>query len=209
MKGTAWERLACGSCGEKPPHSAHKRALSLGPELGLDGHMSADTQVHTQHPEERHTWVFLRGTHLGSCQLHFKSTDREACGLDGSRGSLHLPGAPGRQFTVLPVNRAAPGGSAAAEPLWAPMNRVLQRGMCAARTLGAPGICVMHVTAQNPPLWTHPHKLLSTVGRPKGWAAEAAQRVSQNHQHKRMENWENYPEGRKNCNHSSLLKMSC
>lgn len=114
MKGTGWERLACGSCGEKPPYSAHKRALSLGPELGLDGHMSADTQVHTQRPEERHTWVFLRGTHPGSCQLHFKSTDREACGLDGSRGSLHLPGAQGRQFTVFPVNRAAPGGSAAA-----------------------------------------------------------------------------------------------
>lgn len=62
VEGTAWERLACGSRGEKPPYSTHKRALSLGPELGLDGHVSADMQVHTPHPKERHTGVSLGDT---------------------------------------------------------------------------------------------------------------------------------------------------
>lgn len=81
--------------------------------------------------------------------------------------ALPLPGAHGMQFTALPVDLAAPGGSAAAEPLWAHMNWVLQRGMRAACTLGAPGTSAMHVTAQNPPLWTHPHKLLWTGGSPR------------------------------------------
>ena len=62
VEGTVWERLACRSRGEKPPYSAHKRALSLYPELGLDRHVSADMQVHTQCPKERQTGASLGDT---------------------------------------------------------------------------------------------------------------------------------------------------
>lgn len=186
-----------------------KGGAGLGPELGLDGHMSADTQVHTQRPEERLTrGCFSGGTHPGSCQLHL-SPPTGKHGLDGSRGSLHLPGAQGRQFTVFPVSRAAPGGSAAAVgsyELGTAEGNV--RAWDAHLELRVFVSCMwLHRTL---PLWTHPHKLLWTVGGP------GLRRLRrQLKEFLKTININSWKTGRtilkeeELCNHSSLLKMSC
>lgn len=187
------------------------RALSLGPELGLDRHMSADTPgAHAAPRRATHVGVSPGGTHLGSCQLHLSPPTGKHVVWTAAGRLLTPAWGPREAVHSVSVSRTLPGELGSSSELL--MNWVLQRGMRAGRTLGAPGICVMHVAAQNPHSGPIPTSYCGLWGGPRaGQQRQLRQkeRFLKNHQHKLMENWENYPEGRKNCNHSSLLKMSC